>query len=187
VKIQIKQKILELVRGDITLQDTEAIVNAANTTLLGGGGVDGAIHRRAGEKLLDECYKHPQITPGARCPPGEAKITKGYLLKAKHVIHTVGPVYAGGSNGEPEILQRCYQNSLSLADQYALESIAFPSISTGVFGYPVKKASFVALKTIINFLEKENSLKLVRMILFSEEDFQVYQNTLQDLVKTSIN
>ena len=170
--LQIKQARLELVQGDIIHQDTDAIVNAANTSLLGGGGVDGAIHRAAGAELLAEC-----LTLGG-CPTGDAKITKGYRLKARHIIHTVGPVYRGSPH-DAELLASCYQRSLHLAALNHLRTIAFPSISTGAYGYPVDEAAPIALRTVVEFLNTPSSIELVRFVLFDRLTFQAYERTLE--------
>jgi O-acetyl-ADP-ribose deacetylase (regulator of RNase III) len=139
---------MELVRGDITALDVDAIVNAANETLLGGGGVDGAIHRAAGPELLRACRALPEVRPGVRCPTGEARITPGFRLRAHHVIHTVGPVWNGGDGGEPALLASCYRESLRVAREHALRSVAFPAISCGVYGYPLAAAAAVAVATV---------------------------------------
>jgi O-acetyl-ADP-ribose deacetylase (regulator of RNase III) len=173
--LQIKQARLELVQGDITHQDTDAIVNAANTSLLGGGGVDGAIHRAAGPELLAEC-----LTLGG-CPTGDAKITKGYRLKVRHIIHTVGPVYRGSPH-DAELLASCYRRSLSLGALNHLRSVAFPSISTGAYGYPVDEAAPIALKTVVEFLNTPTSIELVRFVLFDRLTFQTYEWALERLL-----
>jgi len=136
---------IEVIAADITTLDVDAIVNAANETLLGGGGVDGAIHRAAGPELLAACRALPQVRPNVRCPTGEARITPGFALAAKFVIHTVGPIWHGGARGEPELLAKCYRESLRLAEQNAVYSIAFPAISCGVFGYPLDQAVSIAI------------------------------------------
>lgn len=161
-------KRISIVIGDITKQETEAIVNAANTSLLGGGGVDGAIHRAAGPKLLEEC----RTLNG--CQTGEAKITKGYNLKAKYVIHTVGPVWNGGKYNEEEKLANCYRNSLSLAVKNKISSISFPSISTGVYRFPIDKASEIALREINIFLKKDKTIKSVVIVCFDKNTFDTY-------------
>jgi O-acetyl-ADP-ribose deacetylase (regulator of RNase III) len=163
---------LELVVGDITLQDTDAIVNAANTSLLGGGGVDGAIHRAAGPELLRECR-----TLGG-CPTGEARITKGYRLKAKHVIHTVGPIWHGGSEGEEELLARCYRSCFAIASRHGLHSVAFPSVSTGAYGFPVERASAIALGEIRSALSAHPSLRRVVVVAFDEATAGAYRALL---------
>lgn len=163
---------LEAVRGDITHQVADAIVNAADTTLSGGGGVDGAIHRAAGAELLTECR-----TLGG-CPTGEARITKGYRLPARYVIHTVGPVWSGGNRGEAERLRNCYVNSLRLAVEHGVTSIAFPAISTGVYGYPIEQAATVAVNAVRAAVVQPMSIELVRFVCFSERDWRVYQELL---------
>lgn len=163
MKVTIGSSTLELVQGDITQQDVDAIVNAANSSLLGGGGVDGAIHRAAGSDLLAECR-----TLGG-CETGSAKITRGYRLKAQHVIHAVGPVYRDGKHGEPALLASAYRASLELASQNQCASIAFPAISTGIFGFPKEHAAGIMLKSIKEYFEKETStLKTVRLVLFDD-------------------
>lgn len=159
--------------GDITKETTDAIVNAANTSLLGGGGVDGAIHRAAGRELLEEC----RTLNG--CRTGEAKITKGYNLPSKYVIHTVGPIYRGGNNNESELLKNAYENSLKVAVENKIKTIAFPSISTGVYSYPLKEASDIAIKTILNFLKKNNSIEEVIMVCFDNNTYEYYKNALE--------
>ncbi|MDD5137114.1 MAG: O-acetyl-ADP-ribose deacetylase [Candidatus Omnitrophica bacterium] len=167
--------LIELIRGDITKVKADAIVNAANTTLLGGGGVDGAIHRVAGPKLLEECD-----TLGG-CKTGQAKITKGYNLPARYVIHTVGPVWHGGGSGEEELLASCYRNSLELAKEHDLRSIAFPSISTGAYRFPIQQAAIIAMKSVKTFLQKNpDAFDKVMFILFSDKDLDIYKSALND-------
>ena len=143
---------MRIVQGDITTLQVDAIVNAANQVMLGGGGVDGAIHRAAGKELFDACLKVPEVRPGVRCPTGEARITPGFKLPAKLVIHTVGPVYRDGQHGEPEKLANCYRNSLALAAKNDCKSVAFPCISTGVYGYPIEDAAKIAISEAQGFL-----------------------------------
>jgi len=163
---------LEALQGDITKQAVDAIVNAANTTLLGGGGVDGAVHRAAGPELLKECRRI------GGCPTGEARITQGHRLPAKYVIHTVGPVWGGGQRGEPALLRSCYVNALRLAAERGLRSIAFPSISTGAYRYPVERAAEIAVTTVRAALGTATSIALVRFVCFSEADLEVYRRLL---------
>ncbi|MGQ3684758.1 MAG: O-acetyl-ADP-ribose deacetylase [Candidatus Loosdrechtia sp.] len=177
LNITVNKSILELVVGDITKQDTDAVVNAANISLLGGGGVDGAIHKAGGPKILDECKKL------GGCPTGEARITTGGDLKARYVIHTVGPVYHDGKRQEAELLANAYKNSLRLASQYKLRSVAFPSISTGAYGYPVHEAARIALKTVIDYLNDHTDVELVRFVLFSQKPYQEYEKALRELTK----
>ena len=167
---------LELVRGDITRQDTDAIVNAANQSLLGGGGVDGAIHRAAGPKLKEACRALGERP--VRCPTGEARITDGFDLPARHVIHAVGPRWRGGDKGEEELLASAYRSSLTLAAEHELESVALPSISTGAYGYPVQQAAAVAIREVRAHLHRATSVTLVRMVAFSEDDLRVYQQAV---------
>ena len=166
---------IKILNGDITKIAVDAIVNAANTSLLSGGGVDGAIHRAAGRELLEECRKLNG------CETGKAKITKGYNLPAKYVIHTVGPVYRGGKQGEPELLASCYRESLILAVDNNFESIAFPCISTGVYGYPFREACVIALRTVEDFLQTNEGISQVYMVCFGDNDFERFEAIMKDL------
>lgn len=166
---------LSLIKGDITLEETDAIVNAANSRLAGGGGVDGAIHRTGGPKIMEECRKI------GRCPTGSAVITTGGNLKAKYVIHTVGPIYHDGRHNEDKLLASAYKTSLELAIKNNIKSIAFPSISTGAYSYPINEAAEIALKTVMDFIKTNKELSLVRFVLFSDRDLEVYKKTLERL------
>ncbi len=171
---------IELVRGDITQEKTDAIVNAANSSLLGGGGVDGAIHRAGGPQILSEC-REIRARQG-ECPAGEAVITSGGRLAARYVIHTVGPVWRGGARGEPALLASCYRNSLALAGRNGVRTIAFPSISTGVYGYPAVKAAPVALGAVATYLENaDGAPERVRFVLFDDDTFEAYRVALERL------
>jgi O-acetyl-ADP-ribose deacetylase len=162
-----------LVQGDITDMETDAVVNAANSSLMGGGGVDGAIHRRGGPSILEQCKRlRAREWPGG-LPTGKAAVTTGGNLKAKYVIHTVGPVWRGGNQREPELLAEAYRNSLKLAVSKGLKTVAFPSISTGAYGYPIEKASRIALGTVKSFLEREDNVDRVVFVLFSRDDLEV--------------
>ena len=167
---------IEIIQGDITRQRVDAIVNAANSSLMGGGGVDGAIHRAGGPSILEECKKI--VSKQGGCPTGEAVITTGGNLPAKFVIHTVGPVWSGGRNNEPEKLSNCYRNSLRLAVENNLGTIAFPNISTGIYGYPKKEATQVAIKTVIGYLKNDHFITKVYFVCFDEENFQLYRSLL---------
>lgn len=175
MKQKIDQSTLEIIQGDITQQDTEAIGNAANSKLAGGGGVDGAIHRAGGPSIMEELrakYKG--------CPTGSAVITGGGKLKAKYVLHAVGPIYSG-SPKDAELLSSAYRTCLELCSQHRISSIAFPSISTGVYGYPVEEASRVALKTVIHYLKEHGEIKLVRFVLFDSKTYETYKEALREL------
>ena len=163
---------IEIVRGDITKQEVDAIVNAANTTLLGGGGVDGAIHRAAGPELIAEC----RTLDG--CRPGEAKVTRGYCLPARFVIHTVGPVWRGGKHGEPDTLANCYRNSLQVALENRIKTIAFPAISCGAYGYPIEEAAHIAFNTTRDFLATNDEIQKVIFVVWGEDVYDVYREIL---------
>ena len=176
MRVQVGDAALELVQGDITKQQVDAIVNAANTGLRGGGGVDGAIHRAGGPAIMEECRRI------GGCPTGDAVITTGGNLPARHVIHAVGPVYRGGSSDEDSLLASAYRRSLEVAVQNRLRSVAFPSISTGAYGYPIREAARVALRTVLDYLERnQGALDLVRCVLFTESDYNVYAEALAEL------
>ena len=177
---------IKIIQGDITTLAVDAIVNAANQVMLGGGGVDGAIHDAAGPELYEACLKVPEVRPGVRCPTGEARITPGFKLPAKFVIHTVGPVYRDGFHGEPEKLAACYRNSLALAAENGCKSIAFPCISTGIYGYPIEEAAKIAVREVEEFLAAKNAKDAedaeemeVIFCCFSERDAKVYTSLVQ--------
>ena len=175
MQVKIGQSVLELVEGDITQQDTEALVNAANEQLRVGGGVDGAINRAGGPKIQEEARKI------GRCPTGQAVITTGGNLKARYVIHTVGPIYRDGHSGEPELLASAYRESLKIASQRGIKSLAFPSLSTGVYGYPVADAARVALTTVKDYLTQHPEIELVRFVLFGKPTFEAFSAVLQEI------
>jgi O-acetyl-ADP-ribose deacetylase (regulator of RNase III) len=176
MKLAINKSKLELVKGDITSQTTDAVVNAANSRLAGGGGVDGAIHRAGGPSIMEFCRMI------GSCPTGKAVITPGGMLKSRYVIHAVGPVWRGGEHGEDKLLASAYRESLALASEHGLKTVAFPSLSTGAYGYPIEKASRIALCTVIEYLNGHPEVELVLFVLFSDADLRVYESALRDLL-----
>ncbi len=177
MEVTINKSRIVLVQGDITTEKTQAIVNAANSRLVGGGGVDGAIHAAGGPSIMAECRKI------GGCPTGEAVITTGGNLKAQYVIHTVGPIYRGGTHGEEKLLSSAYRKSLELASKKGIRSVSFPSISTGAYAYPIKEAARVALKTVVDYLTDHPEVELVRFVLFGAVDLEMYEAVLKDLTK----
>ena len=180
MELQIHETIIELIKGDITLSEVDCIVNAANTSLLGGGGVDGAIHRAGGKAILDECIQIRNRQ--GNCPVGEAVITTAGKLKAKYVIHTVGPVLNGGRNQEDDKLQKCYRNTLNLASKNKIRSIAIPNISAGIYKFPKEKAAEIAIRTIKDFVEADNSVSRIQFICFDDENHEIYQEKLRSIL-----
>ena len=176
MKIKVRSSLLELVKGDIAEQQTEAIVNAANEKLAPGGGVAGAIHRAAGPELWEECKRL------SGCETGEAKITNGYRLPANFIIHTVGPIYINTERA-PRLLEACYRNSLKLAVEKGIKTIAFPAISTGIFGYPVENAAKKALETTIDFLKQNESIDLVRFVLYDSKALRIHEDILKQIIE----
>ena len=177
MKSSAQENRIEVVEGDITKQAVDAIVNAANTTLLGGGGVDGAIHRAAGPELLAECQ-----TLGG-CATGQAKVTKGYWLPAEWVIHTVGPVWRDGKHGEDELLASCYRSCFALTEQHGIRTIAFPSISTGAYGFPMDRAARIAVRETMKFLEANTAMKRVRLVCFGKSAYEIHSQALQEALR----
>ncbi len=176
MEVKINNSTLALVEGDITIEETDAIVNAANSRLAGGGGVDGAIHRAGGPSIMAECRKI------GGCPTGQAVITTGGNLKAKFVIHTVGPVYQGGTKGEAALLKSAHLESLKLVSAKKLKSVAFPAIGTGVYGYPVNEAAYIALKTVIDYLKEHSDIESVRFVLFGRKTYDIFAEELKKLM-----
>lgn len=175
MEVKVCGAVIKLLRGDITQESTDAIVNAANSRLAGGGGVDGAIHRAGGREIMDECRAI------GSCPTGSAVITTAGRLMARYVIHTVAPVYRNGKYGEPRLLKSAYESSLAIATENRLKSVAFPSIGTGAYGYPVKAAARIALSTVVEYMKARKGIALVRFVLFSDSDLETYQAVLKEL------
>jgi len=169
--------VIEVVEADITTLDVDAIVNAANERMLGGGGVDGAIHRRAGPELYEACLAVPEVRPGVRCPTGESRITPGFNLPARFVIHTVGPIWRGGRAGEPALLASCYQSALALGLEHAVRTIAFPAISCGIYGYPLDDAASIAVREVRDFLAKGNDIH-VMLVAFGQPTADAIERAL---------
>jgi O-acetyl-ADP-ribose deacetylase len=179
-QIIVNESALALEKGDITQSEAEAIVNAANSSLMGGGGVDGAIHRAGGPAILEECKRI--VARSGSLPPGQAVITAGGRLKARYVIHTVGPIWHGGGHGEAEVLADCYANSLKLAADHQLTSVTFPSVSTGAYGYPVEAAARIALETVAAFLGgRDHNVKIVTFVLFDARTYDAYRAALENV------
>ncbi|TSA56615.1 MAG: O-acetyl-ADP-ribose deacetylase [Planctomycetaceae bacterium] len=176
MEVKINSATLALVQGDITKEETDAIVNAANSGLRGGGGVDGAIHRAGGSSIMEECRKI------GYCPTGQAVVTTGGNLKAKHVIHTVGPVYKGGARGEANLLKSAYLESLKQVTKKDAKSVSFPAISAGIYGYPLNEAARIAIKTTINYLKENKGIELVRFVLFDKKIYDIFSEELRKLV-----
>ena len=174
---------IEVFKGDITRLEVDAIVNAANERMLGGGGVDGAIHRAAGPQLLDACRRIAEVRPGVRCPTGEARLTPGFRLAARSVIHTVGPVWSGGAKGEPELLSRCYRNALAIALEQQFRSIAFPAVSCGVYGYPIEEAATIAVREVRAFLGAHDLPERVILVAFDPDTYEVFTTKLAKSTK----
>jgi O-acetyl-ADP-ribose deacetylase len=174
--VKLENSTLSILEGDITREETDAIVNAANSGLRGGGGVDGAIHRAGGPAIMEECREI------GHCPTGQAVITTGGNLKARHVIHTVGPVYSGGGRNEPALLKSAYLESLKLASKKGLKSVSFPAISAGAYGYPLNEAASIALKTAIDYLKEHQEIELVRFVLFGKPMYDVFAEQLKKLI-----
>jgi len=177
MEVVINKSTLSLVEGDITDEETDAIVNAANSRLAGGAGVDGAIHRAGGPSIMEECRRI------GGCPTGQAVITTGGHLKAKYVIHTVGPIYHGGTKGEADLLKSAHLESLKLASAKNLQSISFPAISTGVYGYPLQEAACIALSTVIDYLKRQSDIETVRFVLFGRKTYNIFAEELKKLVQ----
>lgn len=182
LKYNIGNTKLSIIQGDITDQDVDGIVNAANPSLKGGGGVDGAIRRKGGPLITEECMRIRETRWPSGLPTGEAVITSGGDLKARHVIHTVGPIWTGGDSGEPDLLTKAYQNSLNIAISRGLKTVAFPSISTGAYGYPVEEAAPVALKAVKELLEGTDALTEVVFVLFTSSDLEKYKKTAEEIL-----